>query len=202
MSGWIEQGNVTLGHQGRWRSGDEGSQRPGDEGSQEGNICVGKRILTPTYRNCRSGNNNKKRYKRYRNEATKWHKPFSEGGSLPRKYVVAGRRNTGSKPPSAAPAAERQPESDGTAKATCKASNDDDVPVPMRVLSQDIRTNPPVISFGGSGARFGSLRNRRGVRAGQDGLVQKRLVLNMVNGVNGRFSLSIGGKRKVDESES
>ena len=119
---------------------------------------------------------------------------------MPRKYVVAGRRNTGSKPPSAAAAAERQPESDGTAKATCKASND--VPVPMGVLSQDIRTNPPVISFGGSGARFGSLRNRRGVRAGQDGLVQKRLVLTVVNGGDGRFSLSIGGKRKVDESES
>ena len=123
---------------------------------------------------------------------------------MPRKYVVAGRRNTGSKPPSAAPAAERQPERDGTAAPAAERQPESDgtaAPAAERQPESD-GTAAPVIGFGGSGARFGSLRNRRGVRAGQDGLVQKRLVLNMVNGVNGRFSLSIGGKRKVDESES
>ena len=74
--------------------------------------------------------------------------------------------------------------------------------MPMGFLKRDTETNPTPISFGGSGARFSSLRNRRGVRSGQDGLVQKRLVLTVLNGGDGSFSLSIGGgKRKVNESE-
>ena len=160
------------------------------------------RILTPTFGNCRSV---VKRYKRYRNKATKWHNTYSKGGSLPKKYILAGRRKTGSKPQAGggsgttSTSAERQPESCGTGEENNKASKV--VPVPMGVLGQDTLTNPPAISFGGSGAKFSSLRNRRGVRAGQDGLVQKRLVLTVVNGGDGRFSLSIGGKRKIDESE-
>ena len=61
-------------------------------GCAEGDIGVGNRILTPTFRNCRS---DLKRNKRFRNEATKWHNTFSEGGSLPKKYIVTGRRKTG-----------------------------------------------------------------------------------------------------------
>ena len=68
---------------------------------------------------------------------------------------------------------------------------------PRGVLSQD----PHTISFGGSGAKFTALRNRRGVRGGQDGLIQKRLNLTLVNGGNGKFSLSLGRKRKVTETE-
>ena len=67
---------------------------------------------------------------------------------------MAGIRKTGSKPQAGGSttltSAERQPESGGTAKATCKASKD----------------------------------------------------LTVVNGGDGKFSLSIGGKRKIDESES
>ena len=46
--------------------------------------------------------------------------------------------------------------------------------------------------FGGSGARFGTLRNRRGVRGGTDGLVQTRLRLSIVNDAGGKFSLVAG----------
>ena len=46
--------------------------------------------------------------------------------------------------------------------------------------------------FGGSGARFATLRNRRGVRGGKDGLVQTRLKLSIVNVGNGKFSLFAG----------
>ena len=35
------------------------------------------------------------------------------------------------------------------------------------------------------------------MRAGQEGLVQKQLFLTVVNGGDGRFSLSIGGKGKL-----
>ena len=99
----------------------------------------------------------------------------------------------------------RQPEhgSDG-ASSKVQAGEDAEVPTASNppeleqltsrgVLSQDTRT----ISFGGSGAKFTPLRNRRGVRAGQDGLIQKRLNLTVVNGGDGKFSLSLGKKRKV-----
>ena len=46
--------------------------------------------------------------------------------------------------------------------------------------------------FGGSGARFATLRNRRGVRGGADGLVQTRLRLSIVNNGGGNFSLCAG----------
>ena len=46
--------------------------------------------------------------------------------------------------------------------------------------------------FGGSGARFASLRNRRGVRGGEDGLIQTRLKLSIVTSGDGKFSLFAG----------
>ena len=46
--------------------------------------------------------------------------------------------------------------------------------------------------FGGSGARFASLRNRRGVRGGADGLIQTRLKLSIVPSGDGKFSLFAG----------
>ena len=52
--------------------------------------------------------------------------------------------------------------------------------------------------FGGSGAKFGSLRNRRGVREGGDGRFQTKLCLNVSNDGNGKFSLFTGvGVRKA-----
>ena len=84
---------------------------------------------------------------------------------------MAGRRKT-----------ERQPEFwRGGASSMVEAGG---------VLGQDTQA----ISFGGSGAKFTALRNRRGVRAGQDGLIQKRLNLTVGGG---KFSLSLGKKRKV-----
>ena len=61
--------------------------------------------------------------------------------------------------------------------------------------------------FGGSGAKFGSLRNRRGVREGGDGRVQTKLFLSVSNDGNGRFSLFTGvgagraGKRPALDDE-
>ena len=86
MSGWILPKQVMLGAT---------KTKKKSCGCVKGDIGVGNRILTPTFRNCRS---DLKRNKRFRNEATKWHNTFSEGGSLPRKYIVAGRRKTGRKP--------------------------------------------------------------------------------------------------------
>ena len=69
-----------------------------------------------------------------------------------------------------------------------------------RKLSQS--TPPPGSNagklFGGSGAKFASLRNRRGVRGGEDGRIQTKLMLRVSNDGNGRFSLfssGVGGVR-------
>ena len=115
---------------------------------------------------------------------------------------MAGRRKTGSSKTQAggtttSTSSGRQSESGDTGAETIRSSNE--VLVPMGFLKRDTDTNPTPISFGGSGARFSSLRNRRGVRSGQDGLVQKRLVLTVLNGGDGRFSLSIGGGQKESE---
>ena len=72
----------------------------------------------------------------------------------------------------------------GGASSMVQAGGDTEVPTAsnppvieqltsMGVLGQDTQA----ISFGGSGAKFTALRNRRGVRAGQDGLIQKQLNL-------------------------
>ena len=61
--------------------------------------------------------------------------------------------------------------------------------------------------FGGSGAKFASLRNRRGVREGGDGRFQTKLFLSISNDGNGRFSLFTGvgigkaGKRPAEFNE-
>ena len=61
--------------------------------------------------------------------------------------------------------------------------------------------------FGGSGAKFASLRNRRGVREGGDGRFQTKLFLSISNDGNGRFSLFTGegvrkaGKRPADDNQ-
>ena len=143
-------------------------------------IGVKNRILTTTFRNC---NGEIHSFKRKRNRTTKWHRTEGccserKGGSLPRSFVVAGRRKTERQP-------RRQPEiGRGGASSMVEAGG---------VLGQDTQA----ISFGGSGAKFTALRNRRGVRAGQDGLIQKRLNLTVVNVGGGKFSLSLGKKRKV-----
>ena len=46
--------------------------------------------------------------------------------------------------------------------------------------------------FGGSGARFATLRNSRGVRGDADGLVQTRFRLSIVYDGDGKFSLCSG----------
>ena len=55
--------------------------------------------------------------------------------------------------------------------------------------------------FGGSGARFGKLRNRRGVRGGTDGLLQTRLRLSIVNDGGGKFSLFAGESAGIKKKE-
>ena len=50
----------------------------------------------------------------------------------------------------------------------------------------------PTPQFGGSGARFATLRNRRGVKGGADGMIQTRLRLSIVNDGGGKFSLCAG----------
>ena len=164
------------------------------------------RILTPTFKNCRGEIMS---FKRKRNKRTKWHRiegyySESKGGSLPRRFVVAGRRKTGAhgligRIPGCGHGVferqhRRQPEpGSGGASSKVQAGEDAEQLTSRGVLGQDART----ISFGGSGAKFTPLRNRRGVRAGQDGLIQKRLNLTVVNGGEGKFSLSLGKKRKV-----
>ena len=51
--------------------------------------------------------------------------------------------------------------------------------------------------FGGSGAKFATLRNRRGVRGGEDGRFQTKLLLRVTNNGNGKFSLFTSGVEGV-----
>ena len=47
--------------------------------------------------------------------------------------------------------------------------------------------------FGGSGAKFAPLRNRRGVQSGSDGRVQGKILLTVSSEGKGKFSLSLSG---------
>ena len=78
-----------------------------------------------------------------------------------RNYNVAGRRKTGSSKAQAlgtttSTSSGRQPQIGGTGDETIRSSNE--VLVQMGVLNRDKEINPTPISFGGSGARFNSLR--------------------------------------------
>ena len=150
------------------------------------------RILKPVTGDCTLG---RVCFKRSRNEPIVWSvsgtqrldSSRSRRGSLPRKWLPGRRR---------------------------KPSQTEDHNEPPEV-SQD---NAPIISdtisnagklFGGSGAKFASLRNRRGVRGGEDGRFQTKLILRVSNDGNGKFSLFPSGvegvragKRSAEDEEN
>ena len=75
---------------------------------------------------------------------------------------------------------------------------------PPKVVLEDRNTTPeqstprgepggPKQTFGGSGAKFAPLRNRRGVKSGCDGRVQGKILLNVSSDGKGKFSLSLMG---------
>ena len=89
--------------------------------------------------------------------------------SLPRKFLTARRKRP----------------SQTEAQSTMPGVEEDRA----GIISNNISSNE---LFGGSGSKFRSLRNRRGVREGGDGRVQTKLFLSVSNDGNGRFSLFTG----------
>ena len=148
------------------------------------------RIIQPASWDCTLGRIN---YKRGRKEKIAW-SDDSRGrrGSLPRNFLT-GRR--------------RRPSQTGDQSTLPRV---EEVHPLAPLVRQDPRGDGDIGNrsssnklFGGSGARFGSLRNRRGVREGGDGRFQTKLFLNVSNDGNGKFSLFTGvGVRKAGKKTS
>ena len=141
--------------------------------STEMEIKSNTRIIKPISGDCTLGRVN---FKRSRNEMIVWSvsgtKRFdntrSRRGSMPRKCLTARRRklSPAGDPPSTPPGVYQDSAADNSNAGKL---------------------------FGGSGAKFASLRNRRGVRGGEDGRVQTKLMLRVSNDGNGKFSLFTSG---------
>ena len=144
-------------------------------------------------------------YKRGRKEQIVWSKNSkSKRGSLPRKCLAGKRRRpcqTGDQ--STQPRVEEESNvREGEVHPLAQLVQQEprgDGDMENRIPSNEL--------FGGSGARFASLRNRRGVREGEDGRFQTKLFLSCSNDGNGKFSLFTGvgvgkaGKRPADVNE-
>ena len=148
------------------------------------------RILKPVAGDCTLG---RMCFKRKRNEPVVWSvsgtmrfdSSRSRRGSMPRKCLTGRRR---------------------------RSSQTEDQSKPPEV-EQDSAPDDSVSNarklFGGSGAKFASLRNRRGVRGGEDGRFQTKLILRVSNDGNGKFSLFTSGvegvragKRSAEDEEN
>ena len=161
------------------------------------------RIIQPASWDCTLGRIN---YKRGRKEQMVWSENSrNRRRSLPRKCLT-GRR--------------RRPSQNGDQSTLPRGEEDSSVQQKGEVhplaqlVQQEPRGDGDMVNqipssevFGGSGAKFASLRNRRGVREGGDGRFQTKLFLSISNDGNGRFSLITGegvtkaGKRPADDNQ-
>ena len=134
------------------------------------NKSLTSRLLKPVSVDCSS---DRISYKRSRKEHIVWQKRELEvdngkRGSSPRKTLTAKRGR----------------------QATPKRGDEVVLEVRDRVRSTPEKSKR---MFGGSGAKFAPLRNRRGVQKGSDHRVQGKILLNVSSEGKGRFSLSLSG---------